>query len=143
MTQTESRPQTRRGLPVWRIGVLGGLVGMLCCVGPTVLAYVLWSFALERLTASNASSFLYLLPAFAIAIAWAWLDEVPSLALDLHYLITAYGVQDLQAEVSVIEGIDVRVATPAMLHRMKKDTMRPIDRADAHALREKFGLRDS
>ena len=25
-------------LPVWRIGVLGGLVGILCCVGPTVLA---------------------------------------------------------------------------------------------------------
>jgi hypothetical protein len=28
----------RRRLPVWRIGVAGGLVGMLCCVGPTVLA---------------------------------------------------------------------------------------------------------
>lgn len=25
-------------LPVWRIGLVGGLVGMLCCVGPTVLA---------------------------------------------------------------------------------------------------------
>ncbi|PKV97660.1 hypothetical protein ATK30_8652 [Amycolatopsis echigonensis] len=25
-------------LPVWRIGVVGGLVGILCCVGPTVLA---------------------------------------------------------------------------------------------------------
>lgn len=26
------------GLPIWRIGVSGGLVGILCCVGPTVLA---------------------------------------------------------------------------------------------------------
>lgn len=26
------------GLPVWRIGLTGGLVGMFCCVGPTVLA---------------------------------------------------------------------------------------------------------
>lgn len=25
-------------LPVWRIGITGGLVGILCCVGPTALA---------------------------------------------------------------------------------------------------------
>jgi hypothetical protein len=25
-------------LPIWRIGISGGLVGILCCVGPTVLA---------------------------------------------------------------------------------------------------------
>lgn len=25
-------------LPTWRAGIVGGLVGMLCCVGPTVLA---------------------------------------------------------------------------------------------------------
>lgn len=25
-------------LPTWRIGVAGGVVGILCCVGPTVLA---------------------------------------------------------------------------------------------------------
>ncbi|MGH3978562.1 MAG: hypothetical protein ACRDRZ_06115 [Pseudonocardiaceae bacterium] len=42
---TTSTPQTRQGrrgrtdrLPVWRIGLTGGLVGILCCVGPTVLA---------------------------------------------------------------------------------------------------------
>lgn len=27
-------------LPVWRMGLTGGLVGILCCVGPTVLALV-------------------------------------------------------------------------------------------------------
>jgi hypothetical protein len=27
-------------LPIWRIGITGGLVGILCCVGPTVLALV-------------------------------------------------------------------------------------------------------
>lgn len=27
-------------LPMWRIGLTGGLVGILCCVGPTVLALV-------------------------------------------------------------------------------------------------------
>jgi len=31
-------PETRRDLPAVRIGLVGGLVGMLCCVGPTVLA---------------------------------------------------------------------------------------------------------
>ncbi|ORV69697.1 hypothetical protein [Mycobacterium gastri] len=25
-------------LPIWRIGITGGLVGILCCIGPTVLA---------------------------------------------------------------------------------------------------------
>ncbi|MDA2813190.1 hypothetical protein O4J56_21270 [Nocardiopsis sp. RSe5-2] len=28
----------RPRLPMWRIGLTGGLAGMLCCVGPTVLA---------------------------------------------------------------------------------------------------------
>jgi uncharacterized BrkB/YihY/UPF0761 family membrane protein len=32
------RQHRERPLPVWRIGMVGGLVGILCCVGPTVLA---------------------------------------------------------------------------------------------------------
>ncbi len=34
---TSAGPETDR-LLVWRIGLTGGLVGILCCVGPTVLA---------------------------------------------------------------------------------------------------------
>jgi hypothetical protein len=34
----------------------------------------------------------------------------------------------------------VRVATPEMLYRMKKDTVRPQDRLDAETLRQQFGL---
>ncbi len=34
----DRRPVPDRGLPAVRIGLLGGLVGMVCCVGPTVLA---------------------------------------------------------------------------------------------------------
>jgi hypothetical protein len=34
------------------------------------------------------------------------------------------------------------MVTPAMLYRMKKGTVRPIDRADAAALQEKFRLQD-
>ena len=45
-------------------------------------------------------------------------------------------------EVDAGEGVMARVATPRMLYRMKRDTIRPQDRADAHALRERFGLED-
>ncbi|MGH3570217.1 MAG: hypothetical protein ACRDUW_00020 [Pseudonocardiaceae bacterium] len=44
-TTSGTPPQTRKArrghadrLPVWGMGLTGGLVGMLCCVGPTVLA---------------------------------------------------------------------------------------------------------
>lgn len=39
MTSTQTPRDTRsRGLPAVRIGFLAGLTGILCCVGPTVLA---------------------------------------------------------------------------------------------------------
>ena len=47
---------------------------------------------------------------------------------------------DLQVEDKLIDGVCVRVATPKTLYRMKKDTVRPIDRADAMALRTAFDL---
>jgi hypothetical protein len=60
----------------------------------------------------------------------------------LSRLGTAFCFADIQAETVDVEGIQVRLATPLMLYRMKRDTMRPIDRADAAALREKFGMQD-
>jgi hypothetical protein len=40
-TPTSTGAAQRSGrLPVWRIGIAGGLVGILCCVGPTVLALI-------------------------------------------------------------------------------------------------------
>ncbi len=36
---SEPRSTTRTSvLPAWRIGIVGGLVGILCCAGPTLLA---------------------------------------------------------------------------------------------------------
>lgn len=35
---TERRRWRSDRLPVWRIGLTGGVVGIMCCVGPTVLA---------------------------------------------------------------------------------------------------------
>jgi len=54
----------------------------------------------------------------------------------------AFRFEDLEWEELRVDGIPVRVATPRMLYRMKKDTVRPLDRLDAEALRERFGLRE-
>ena len=61
----------------------------------------------------------------------------------LSRLGTELRFEDLEAETVVLEGTQVRVATPRTLYRMKKDTVLPIDRADAQALREKFKLEES
>jgi predicted nucleotidyltransferase len=65
------------------------------------------------------------------------------LTVDLiTHLGEAFRYEDLQAEEIEWRGVKVRVATPETLFRMKKDTLRPQDRADAAQLSEKFGLRD-
>ena len=46
-------------------------------VFPAALAYVGWGYALARIPASNAASYLYTIPVFSIFIAWIWLREVP------------------------------------------------------------------
>jgi hypothetical protein len=60
----------------------------------------------------------------------------------LSRLGTTFRFEDIQAETVDVEGVQVRLATPLMLYRMQRDTVRPIDRADAAALQEKFGMQD-
>jgi diphthamide synthase (EF-2-diphthine--ammonia ligase) len=48
----------------------------------------------------------------------------------------------IQSMIMEIEGIPVSVATPAALYRLKKDTVRPLDRADAERLKQHFDLED-
>ena len=48
-------------------------------VFPAALAYVTWTYAMSRLPASVVTPFLYASPVLAIAIAWAWLGEVPTI----------------------------------------------------------------
>ena len=50
--------------------------------------------------------------------------------------------EDLEVQEIDAGGIKVRVATPRTLHWLKKGTVRDIDRFDAEALREKFGLEE-
>jgi len=54
--------------------------------------------------------------------------------------VTAYA--DLEAEEKRLGDVTIRVATPRTLYRMKRSTVRPLDRADAAALRAAFDLGD-
>jgi hypothetical protein len=66
-----------------------------------------------------------------------------SLQIDiLSRLGQAFSFADIQFEEKLYEGVPVRVATPQMLYRMKKDTVRLQDRADAAALREMFDIKE-
>jgi drug/metabolite transporter (DMT)-like permease len=47
---------------------------------PGVIGYASWSYVLSKLPASRAGTFLYLVPAVAIFIAWLWLGEAPAIA---------------------------------------------------------------
>ena len=52
----------------------------------------------------------------------------------------AFRFSNVESEECMIEGVPVSVATPRMLYRMKKDTVRPQDRLDAEVLRQRFSL---
>jgi hypothetical protein len=54
----------------------------------------------------------------------------------------AASYETVESEIKDVEGVRVRIATPQALYQLKKDTVRPIDRQDAAALRERFKLRD-
>ena len=49
---------------------------------------------------------------------------------------------DIEAATVEFHGEPIRTATPRMLYRMKRDTVRPLDQADAAALRRTFDLED-
>jgi hypothetical protein len=54
----------------------------------------------------------------------------------------AFCFQDLEWEEFHFGTQSIRVATPRMLYRMKKDSLRPQDRADAERIREAFDLKE-
>jgi hypothetical protein len=58
----------------------------------------------------------------------------------LTSLGTAFSFEDIESEILEIEGVRVRVATPQSLVRMKRNTVRPIDKADAAALERLFEI---
>lgn len=52
----------------------------------------------------------------------------------------AFSYGTVQSQMAEIEGVPMRVVTPAQLYRMKRHTVRPKDRQDAEALRQEFHL---
>jgi hypothetical protein len=52
----------------------------------------------------------------------------------------AFRFEDLETVRMPFEDLVVTVATPAMLYRMKRNTVRLKDRADAEMLKQRFGL---
>jgi hypothetical protein len=52
----------------------------------------------------------------------------------------AFAFDDLEIERVPFDALTVTVVTPRMLYRMKKDTVRLQDRADAETLRQRFKL---
>jgi len=54
----------------------------------------------------------------------------------------AFRYEDITSQRLDFGGLAVNVATPAILYRMKKDTVRPKDWGDAEALRRRFKLED-
>ena len=66
-----------------------------------------------------------------------------SFAVDiLSRLGSALDFDDLEVETIQMRGVEIRVATPTTLYRMKRDTVRPIDRADAAALRDQVDVEE-
>lgn len=60
----------------------------------------------------------------------------------LSRLGEAFRFEDIEVEDRLFEDLRIPVATPKMLFRMKKDTVRPQDRADADRLRRRFKIEE-
>ena len=61
----------------------------------------------------------------------------------LGRLGTEISFDDLAFELLDVSGTPVRLATARTLYRMKRDTVRPIDRVDAEVLRDAFHLEET
>jgi nucleotidyltransferase AbiEii toxin of type IV toxin-antitoxin system len=67
---------------------------------------------------------------------------------DLYFdILTRLGemasFDSIAMEYREVDGIRVRVATPAALYRLKRNTVRPLDRQDAETLRQRFNLNEA
>jgi len=65
---------------------------------PAAIAYVLWNYALARMPASILSSFLYLSPVLAMAIAWVWIGELPTVLTIVGGAVAIAGVAVVQTK---------------------------------------------
>ncbi|MET3808332.1 drug/metabolite transporter (DMT)-like permease [Nakamurella sp. UYEF19] len=61
-------------------------------VFPSAVGFVLWGYAVGRLPMITSTSLLYLVPAFAVLIAYVWLGEVPVIGELVGGVIVLIGV---------------------------------------------------
>jgi drug/metabolite transporter (DMT)-like permease len=80
------------GTAVYSASPEATLSGVYLGVFPAALAYVSWGAALNRMPASLAVNFMYLMPAVTMIIAWLWLREPPRLMTIIGGCIAVAGV---------------------------------------------------
>ena len=61
-------------------------------IAPTFVGYLAWNVALQRVSASQISSFIYFSPPIAVLIGWLWLGEQPGMLTLVGGAITVLGV---------------------------------------------------
>src|SRR5699024_9687230 len=84
--------------------VEANIAAVLVGIFPAAVAYAIWAIALSLGNASSVTSMMYVEPAFAILIAWIWLDEWPdvisiiggAIALSSVFIVNAVGRQEKQ-----------------------------------------------
>ncbi len=79
---------------------------------------------------------------FRVALTADFFDEDGISKFDDLGLGVFDDYDSIEVEDRTVEGLQLPVATPEMLFRMKRDTVRTQDRADAERLRAMFGLED-
>ena len=90
------RPRPRRAVP--QAAPSATLAIIYLGIFPAAIAYVLWNYALARMPASILSSFLYLAPVLAMAIAWVWLGELPTVLTIVGGAVAIVGVVVVQTK---------------------------------------------
>ncbi|MET3804691.1 drug/metabolite transporter (DMT)-like permease [Nakamurella sp. UYEF19] len=91
----------------WSVAFLG--------VFPSALGFVLWGYAVGRLEMVTSTSLLYLVPAFAVLIAYFWLDEVPVAGELIGGAVVLVGV----VTVGLGSAVRARRTTSAVQHQLQ------------------------
>jgi drug/metabolite transporter (DMT)-like permease len=81
-------------------------------VASTAIATITWAYALARVPAPYAASFLYLVPAVSIGVAWVWLGEVPAPLTIAGGALAIVGVAIVRSG-DVLVRVFTRTALPA------------------------------